>query len=518
LDGTDRLSRFYAWLDRSHAWALLAFAVIYLSAVIDVVRARWLWEDELFTYALARLPSGELWRALLTGADQHPFPFYRLAGALLWATTPEIALRLPSVIAGLLLAIGLYAYVAPRTSPTYGLVAMLAVMATRAWTYANEARGYEALAAGLSIAFVGWAAAPRRRWGPLVLGAGLIYAASNHYYAVFGLVALAIAELVRSLERRRVEWRVWAAFCGLGVPLFADAPLLRASRPYAAAFWGRPSALSIPLTYDFLVGPALVPLLLLGSAAIVYSHRRRPLWAHLNLPLSELVALLGFVALPAITVAGSLVTGAYTPRYALPTVIGVAVLATFGLYGCFSGRQRPGLAAAILLAGWCEWQSLRDVSDAITRNEAQQATAAWMVSLGLDTLPLVAWQPGTFLELAQYGSPDLRRRLVYVADAYLARRYLGTDTSGRSLLALRPWFPPTILSYEECIRTGRFLLFGDGADNTWRDWMLSRVLDDGARLTLVGRYADRLVFLVEMGAKEGGWHVRPHRNPARGDL
>jgi hypothetical protein len=514
-DRSDRINHFYAWLERSHTWALLAFTAIYLSAVLDVVRGRWLWEDELFTYALARLPSGELWRALLTGADQHPFLFYRLAGALLWATTPEIALRIPSVVAGLLLALGLYAYVAPRTSPTYGLVAMLAVMTTRAWTYAHEARGYEALAAGLTIAFVGWAAAPTRRWGAFVLGAGLIYAASNHYYVVFGFGVLAVAELVRSLGRRRVEWSVWIAFCALGIPLFANAPLLRASRPYGTAFWGHPNALAIPLTYDFLVGPALVPLLLLGSAATVYSLRRRPRGTSLALPVSEVVALLGFVALPAITVAGSLVTGAYTPRYALPTVIGVAVFATLGLYGSFSGRQRPGLAAAILLAGWCEWQSLRDVSDAVTRNESQQATAAWMAALGADTLALVAWQPGTFLELAHYGPPDLKRRLVYVADADLARRYLGTDTSGRSLLALRPWFPPAILSYKECIRAQRFLLFGDGADNTWRNWMLSRVMDDGARLTLVGRHGDRLVFLVEMGAQDGGPHTRPHVNPAR---
>ena len=66
---------------RSDRYGLLLFgvlAVVYLIATVKLAGVKLLWTDEFFTLYLSRLAPGELWRALLTGGDQHPPPFFLL--------------------------------------------------------------------------------------------------------------------------------------------------------------------------------------------------------------------------------------------------------------------------------------------------------------------------------------------------------------------------------------------------------------------------------------------------------
>jgi hypothetical protein len=257
--------------------AVLLFLAIYLPAAIQVARLRPFSEDEMFTLALGRIRSPhELWSALLTGADQHPFLFYRLSGLLLGVLNPpELALRWPSVVAGLVLAVAIFVYLTPRTSAVYGFIGMLLVSSTAAWSYASEARGYEMMTAAIAVAFVAWQAVERRRGAAVGLAAAALLAVCSHYYAVLALFPIAVGEMALAVRARRMRWSVWLALASGGLPLVLSLPLLRAAHGYVPTFWGKPSTGSIADTYTFLFQPPFLPIfvcVIVGCGALLI-HR-----------------------------------------------------------------------------------------------------------------------------------------------------------------------------------------------------------------------------------------------------
>ena len=93
---------------------------------------------------------------------------------------------------------------------------------------------------------------------------------SSHYYGVFVLLPIALGEMVRTLERRRLDAPVWAALLVSVAPL--RGPGLSRSRCglrrgvlVAAAVGG------LPEFYSDLLAPALLPaaaLLIVGSVVV----------------------------------------------------------------------------------------------------------------------------------------------------------------------------------------------------------------------------------------------------------
>ena len=66
----------------------------------------------------------------------------------------------------------------------------------------------------LGIAMLGWQAASRgeRRWlGLLAIGFGVSGMLVSHAFSPLLVVVLCVAEFIRSLNRRKIDWPVWIA-------------------------------------------------------------------------------------------------------------------------------------------------------------------------------------------------------------------------------------------------------------------------------------------------------------------
>lgn len=175
-------------VSRPVGWAWLAIVALLLAAAvvrIHDIGAQDIWADEGFTYFATQ--TSDL--VGLLRSDVHP-PLY--FGALrLWADvagTSELALRLPSALAGLLtvalvfrLALDLSVMQAPRQAAVFaGLAALMMVLSDLEVDLSQEARMYtvqSALSVAAVIAYVRWLKRGRR--GMLVVlavcSAALVY-------------------------------------------------------------------------------------------------------------------------------------------------------------------------------------------------------------------------------------------------------------------------------------------------------------------------------------------------------
>src|SRR5215510_7259087 len=315
-------------------------SVVYALLTWVLARRKLMWNDELYTYYIARLPSmHDVWNALMSRGEQTPplfFAITRLSFRLFGVN--HISIRLPEILAFWTMTVCLYVFVRRRMSAISALCAAAFPLVTMAFPYAYEARSYGLVLGFAALALLSWQAATstegRARILALVcLTASLAGVVSSHYYGVFVLMPLALGEAVRTVTRRRLDIAVWAALAISVVPLAWHLPLIKAGTAYSGAFWSPPQWVNLPDFYEDLLTPALIPVAAILTAvaiqhvAISDDARRGDDHARRTLPLHELAAVVGFVLIPvACLLLAKLVTGAFVNRYALPAVIGFAVL------------------------------------------------------------------------------------------------------------------------------------------------------------------------------------------------
>lgn len=503
--------------ERHRLLLLGAVSFVYFAATSVLASRKPMWNDELFTYFIAQASTlSDIWAALLTGADQNPFPFYVLTRwSLALFGVNEWALRLPEMIGVWGAGVCLFHIVAHRSSSMYGFVAMLFLFVTGANFYSYEARPYGLVLAFASASWLCWQAATERRirWLPLLgLFGSLAAALCSHYYAVLVFIPLGIAELVRSYDRRRVDWPIWLTMGGALSPLLVFLPLIEKARTYANGFWAIPSWKSIPDAYSSLLMPAPLLLMLVlifaGIVALVHVQRfdTRATVNVTAMPGHELAAALSYVSFPVIAVAvAMLVTGAFAFRYALPAVLGVSVLVAWTSARLLDGRALLGAIVLFLSCGgfvmlWA--RSLPTTPETtlsqmytIVRNEPESE------------LPVVVSDPHNFMMLAHYAPHDLSSRFVYLADPGRSLRHLGHNTMDRGILDLKLWFRLNIQESERYrSEHSRFLLYvhagylggplSGGQVAPDFNWLLSDLAATGWHLELKTRQDNQLLFLV----------------------
>ena len=340
---------------------MLALLLVILAAATALLAARApLWNDELFTYYIAGLPSaGDVWSELATGVEQTPFFFYLVTRAATHILGDQpLALRVPEMLGFALMCICVFSFVARRSSPVYGFVAVLFPLATTVYGYAYEARAY-ALVLGFSAsALLCWQRAAEggdgRRLAALGTALSLAAAVGSHYSAVLMVIPLLVGELGRSLSRRRIDWLVVGSFAGALLPLALFAPLIEAADDYSTKFWAQPSWSSVAHFYPtFLLNRKLlvvVGLLIVATALTALKRSRDPSDGHrptVSIPRHELMALGALVLFPVFGVLlGKLVTGASTERYFLPAVLGTTIL--IALAAAWVDRDAPILGISLL--------------------------------------------------------------------------------------------------------------------------------------------------------------------------
>ncbi len=490
-----------AWISRffTPARCALIFLTIYLPVTMRNALRKQFWNDELFTYYIARLSPSELWGFLATGVDQNPPLFYLLTrAAMALPADVLITTRLPEIVGFAVAGASVIYFLARYVPPLYGLAAAGMLLLTNAYPYAYEARPYGIVAGFAALAVLSWqrTEGPRARWWTVVLAFGLAGAVAMHYYSVLLFGVVAVAELFRSWAARSIRWPIWLV-CAIGAsPLLACIPLIRAARGYSRHFWAKPSFGSLNSFYGSTfesVAFALTVVLAGGCAFVIAAKAADRGYLRLRVPAAETAIVIAWAALPvpAVLLAVS-VTGAYTHRYVLSAVVAVCIAAGWLIAALFGQRV---LVAAAVVAFFMAFFVARDGRQVRWPPSDRRPVARFLAMQAPPELPIALADPLMFFELSHQAPPALRSRLFYFPDAQLAIRYAGTDTVDRCIIGMSRIAPLRTEPLNEYMAAGKpFAIYGFPATF---GWLVSELRARNVPLSVVSTFGGRLLLLAE---------------------
>ena len=518
LERLDSLERLVA-SDRLGLLIFAAVSAVYWLTTLPLAHRKLMWNDELYTYYITTLPSlRDIWGALLSGGEQTPLLIYLSTRVSLELFGPgNVAFRLPAMLGFWIMMASVFVVVARRTGYTAGACAAAFPLITAAYKYAFEGRAYGLMLGFAGLSLLSWQSLSLgRRRAPWMaaLAASLAAALCTHYYAVFVIVALAIGEVVRCAIDRRVSPAVWAAFLLSLAPLALHLPLILASQENSGAFWAPPQWVNIPDFYTTLLAPgatvaAVILVLALLDLLVRPQHDRELPGPGSTLPpLAEIAVACGFVLIPVFCViVAKVATGAFIDRYALASVLGMAVLSGLGTAVVFRTRPLLQLLTATGLIAWFALSQARELveptgmSVPIARASIDRP-AEWLKSAPDNSLPVVIADPHTFTVLSHYADPALQPRIVYLADVDISLKRLGHNSVERGMLTLlRPWFHMKVVDFEPFIaQHPRFFVYGDFFTLAFLNWITPELQERGMHLELLNREGDNLLLLATRGA------------------
>lgn len=494
--------------DNGLLFLLMLLSLLLYAFISFAFALRPLWHDEIYTYYIAKSPSLTRFIDAVSRVDLQPPLQYALTRLSLTVFGDSaLASRIPDMAGFLLGSICLYHIVRKKMGRFYGLAAMLVLWLSPFLQYAGEARPYALVLGFFCLAMLGWQAAieyRRRRLGLLAIAFGTWGMLMSHCFSPVFVAVLAMAELVRSVGDRRLDWPVWlslitpAPFVLVYVPLFRHFEKWTIFPPEFQA-----SPLKMIGFYSDLLSAMSVVLLIALVAALI-GRRSATAAKRTSSPIfykHEVALVLGLLSLPIIINLFLMRTGAaFWPRYCILTAIGVSLLFVYVLAKLTGGsRAAAGIAASCIFLG---------IAGGFMLQAIRPAPRAKIKTLLLKDLnprvPLVAASGLTFLEMNKRENPSLSSHIFYLTDRQAAIRYAhATIFEGTG--ALRDYFPihGTVEPYYKFIRQNRqFLVLG--TPDYPEDWLIAKLIADGAELDFKGElrshYKDRMIFDVKMPA------------------
>ncbi|MBV9269257.1 MAG: glycosyltransferase family 39 protein, partial [Acidobacteriaceae bacterium] len=463
-----------------------------------------LWNDEVFTYYIAHqktLP--DLWRTLTSGAEQLP-PLLALITRVFTAGAPHsrVALRLPEAIGFWLAGINLFCFARRRVPGVFALAAFLLPSLTNAFGYAMEARPYGLVLCFCSLALVGWQAAAENRnrsWSLLAFASGLALAVGCHYYAILALGPFVLAEGIRFYQWRRPDWSMYLAMTAAFLPLAVFLPLIRANMKYATTFWAKPQWITLVTFYESLLVPAA---LILFAFIVLAAMRAEPEATSqaARHPLSrirgyEIAVVVGFVIIPVIAIClGKFVTGVFTDRYALPSVLGVSILITWSLARLSSRQALPGCAIFLACSCWFLFRVYDIRLQFLSIDQGRTSTYQLLQSEMTSSMPLVVASPHLFVEMSYLADIGHGARPVYLADLPLALHYTGSNSAEQNILGLEHFAPLDVQDFQQfCSAHRQFLLYSSTSEY---EWVAKELLREQRKLTVKAQRGGELLSLV----------------------
>ncbi len=464
------------------------------------------WYDEFVTLHVSRLqPFSRLWQALHSGVDSMP-PAYHIIvrlGSMLPGDA-HVTLRLPSILGYLLSLLGVYWFARKRLPQWAALSAVVLMTLSPFREYAIEARSYALLVGFLAMAAVFWQRIGERPFMTPLFALFLALAVSVLPLAVVVISSFGIAELLRTLQSRRIRWGVWIscllAACTLDLPF-----LLQFRHIYSKHFWSQPTASEVLTTYGFYLGLdyALAVVLILlfamvASKSLLRALRRCEEVSQERDFSAPEIALIGALLLyPALMfVLMKLLGSGYTPRYGWPGILGLV----WGSVYLLVRTARSGSSFTRLLIALLIVFAVLRVQDVRLLAGSTTIDSRWtkLVALSRDEpgIPVVvSGFSGYSLMLATDECPaELRPRLVSVVDADSAARLTGKDSVERNLALMAGFMPlrvedmPPFLAAHQ-----KFILSSTGTG----DWFLESLVEKAYRLRLVSPNGDSLLFIAE---------------------
>jgi hypothetical protein len=540
---TVRFLHAVAGFAEAHGWlCFAAISLVFGWGHLSGMASRHLDHDELFTFYIAQAPSLRQLFALTHTIDLHPplsYLFVRASFAIFGVSSWSC--RLPFLLAFLACSAILFSFLSRLLSPLYGLMAVLMFWSSPYAHLATEARSYSMVLCFTGLMLVSWYRSineedrSSRTWALTTLIAGGFGLLLSHVLGVLAYAAFVAAEAIRYWLRRKPDWRLWLALILPLISAVTYRTLLRHGSIILFSEWSQASPRRLAICYwehvRFLVTPLAVILLIaavwplvpkgqntarrFGSRAADVSLRWLLLFLFLvPLEIEILFARTGTAFYERYGVA-ALIPCAMVPvmflarrthcdrRAAGWMVVLLAVLLIFNTFGKpwlteqLSSVARPAVAAKLMYV-----LALPPIAPptltqpSVPPGLQKQLSAAPTVSrLGaLDpSLPFVAGNGPTFLELAQYQDATLTNRLYLLTD-HAAAATIVHATAFDHYELVRAAFPISgkVESYCTFLRGhSQFLVLG--GYNHPDTWLLRQLEMDGATLTIIGIYEDGVI-------------------------
>lgn len=489
--------------EREWPWLLAACTAALLAGTILLDFKRPFWNDELFTFYISRQPTlHDVWRTLLTGAEQVPPSFFAIVRSFTSVLGEnKVGYRLPETLGFVVMSVSAFFFVRRRTSTYFGLVAFMFPSLTAAYYYAYEARAYGVVMGFSGLAVIFWQAAAEGRHRPLSLIGlmlSLACAVSCHYYAILIFFPFVVSEIVRLLGSKRADIAMYSAIAAAVFPFVLFLPLIRAASGYSSKFWAKPQWSMVFSFYENLLSPAGLALLLIallaGLSVWLHSTLKRESQPGPHIPAHELALAAGFTLIPLIAiVSAKFMTGAFTARYATYSVFGLSILLAWSL--AWVGRRSYLLgsaAVAVCVSCWLV-MAVRQYRQFQADAAGEVQTFNFLESQGPGT-PVVIASPHLFFVLSHKAAIEGRGHFTYLADVPLAVQYTETDTVERGLLVLRDLAPIDVQDFHHFAATHRrFLVYGFPDPY---GWVLQETIRTGRPVSVRARNGDSLLYEV----------------------
>jgi hypothetical protein len=499
------------------AYIFVGFLAVYaIARGIRAAAAAPFWFDEFFTLTIANLPTWhDVWGALARGFEAQTPLFYFLERVALAAPVKkEVALRLPSILAFPCILVCVFSYVKRHYGEAIACLGSLALLTTSLFhKHMIDARPYTLTVAVIAFSFLCYQRLSGSRLWTALFFVGVILAESLHYYALFSIVPIWLAEFLLLVRTRRLRWTVWLALlCGF-LPLILALPLLlKVKVLYGPHFFARPAFSQASGYYGVFFETdrtAGLALLLVSFSAICWSllHNARDSFkngAERDCEITQDFGVLALCLLPFVAfVIARITNGALLDRYVLATTIGILV----GLSCALSiVRSKPAvvfLAIFLLpMVGLTEehfWRlrghDARTEDGFSVRSTRQLFQVQNLVrSSGNPNLPVVVDQGPLYMQIVHYSPPDWTTHLVYLTDEEAEFTYHGTDTTVRVFKMFQSYFPLRLADYTQfTTHNPEFLVYSEP-----EGWMLAAMRREGASIQVLKAEGVRTVYLVKM--------------------
>lgn len=445
--------------------AVLAGFVIALTTVGSLLlsHVRMMWADEFLSYWGDKLPTaGDVIRVQLHYPISLDPPLYHLLSH--WSMqifgANATGMRVPALLGVVLSQVALFLLVRRLAGGRAAVLAAALPAVFGPFWYSAEGRPYGWLLGMYALAMLCWvfatshdADAARGRTMPLIgLALAITGAITSHYFGVLMLLPLAAGELVRTLDRKRIDLPVVLAIVIGAASLALILPFQHALVAFKLHYYNRNvTTEAITLGFTNAVSQSHVVtyafLLVIAVAGASRFLKRGPgesrgLWTMLLV--LALMPLWCFLF-------EKFVTHSMEGRYAIPASLALVVVLALVLQPLVQRRAKVFyvVLGLILLAG------LGSIGVKVRRERLFRRD--FMSDLALPpgaslagTRYIYVNSFGNFLQDQYYAPPGMQSRLAYVYDAEEEIRFKGRDTHSISADNLRHYAPQLhLIPYEQ---------------------------------------------------------------------
>jgi len=496
-----RAERLANGLESKPGLIVALLALLYFVLIVAPLRKP-LWHDELYTFYIAQSPSVSRFVDSVQHIDWQPPMIFATA----WLSqhifgVNEFGTRFPSVLAFFCASIGLFLLLKRHWGALWAVAPILLLWFSFYFKYSTEARPYGLLAAFfvLSLYCYDRAISPvpsrNRNWYIAGLFLGNVGMMLSHVLAPFSVMPFAAAELVRTVQRRKVDFGLWFAILA---PLILVAQSLGMVNGFEKSYFPVDYQASPRKMVSFFAKAVFYvwPLLALGAlTAFGMARSARQQIAKTESPRlnAPWLAFAATVLLPPFLVNFVMMrsAGAFWERYCITTALAIYVLCALGLASIARWGRVASLAVvfALLAAGLAQTAVLYRSPPPLHRLEAIRPDLALVAAGGV-----------SFLEIDHYENPALLKRTYYLTDRPSAIQF-GHTTLFEGFGGLRNYFPirAGVASYSDFVSRNRhFLMLGTPSQP--EQWLFAKLRHDGAEVKKLedvpGPYLDSSVYEV----------------------